>query len=195
MNGSGVVEREEGAGGGVNLVAAWFGWRHPLRHWALVASLVWGSLKIPPLFNFRGGINRRIGSDSNSTHRGKMDRTLPGLETSGLYCGATHLTFEQSHVAGPGLVNCKEVSRHHHFRRSVCPFRKEMYRPTALHLSGNESTVDGLGGLCSDTAPPFVLPASNRPKNIDPAVLRRAPTHNRVDVPTPQERKEFSRCL
>ena len=50
MNGSGVVEREEGAGGGVNLVAAWFGWRHPLRHWALVASLVRGSLKIPPPF-------------------------------------------------------------------------------------------------------------------------------------------------
>jgi hypothetical protein len=70
-----------------------------------------------------------------------MNRTPPRLEA----CNTPHLTFEQSHIADSELANCKEVARHHLFRRSGGPFRKEICRPTALHPSGGESFIDGLG--------------------------------------------------
>jgi SpoVK/Ycf46/Vps4 family AAA+-type ATPase len=43
-------------------------------------------------------------------------------------------------------------------------------------------------GLMSGLNSPFILLATNRPSDLDPAVLRRAPVHIHLDIPTQQER-------
>ncbi|KAK2007332.1 AAA-domain-containing protein [Colletotrichum eremochloae] len=43
-------------------------------------------------------------------------------------------------------------------------------------------------GLVTDTEAPFVLLATNRPFDLDPAVLRRAPVQIHLDIPTKEER-------
>ncbi|KAI9928691.1 hypothetical protein MW887_001908 [Aspergillus wentii] len=43
-------------------------------------------------------------------------------------------------------------------------------------------------GLLSGLESPFVLLATNRPTDLDPAVVRRAPIHIHLDVPTDRER-------
>lgn len=43
-------------------------------------------------------------------------------------------------------------------------------------------------GLTSGENSPFILLATNRPFDLDPAVLRRAPVHIHLDIPTAEER-------
>lgn len=43
-------------------------------------------------------------------------------------------------------------------------------------------------GLVTDTKAPFVLLATNRPYDLDPAVLRRAPVQIHLNIPTKEER-------
>ncbi|KAI5922570.1 P-loop containing nucleoside triphosphate hydrolase protein [Camillea tinctor] len=50
-------------------------------------------------------------------------------------------------------------------------------------------------GLASGCDAPFVLLATNRPFDLDLAVLRRAPMHILLNVPTPREREEILRKL
>lgn len=50
-------------------------------------------------------------------------------------------------------------------------------------------------GLTSGVNSPFVLLATNRPFDLDPAVLRRAPVHIHLDVPTTSERIGILRLL
>ncbi|EHK42026.1 hypothetical protein TRIATDRAFT_207541, partial [Trichoderma atroviride IMI 206040] len=46
-------------------------------------------------------------------------------------------------------------------------------------------------GLISSKQAPFLLLATNRPFDLDPAVLRRAPMQIHLDIPTPRERLEI----
>lgn len=50
-------------------------------------------------------------------------------------------------------------------------------------------------GLTSGDDSPFILLATNRPFDLDPAVLRRAPVHIHLDVPTVEERLGIIRLL
>lgn len=67
--------------------------------------------------------------------------------------------------------------------------------------SGDKKHVRGMinyflqawDGATSDTRTPFILLATNRPFDLDPAVLRRAPEHIHIGVPTPRGRQEILR--
>ncbi|RPA94528.1 AAA-domain-containing protein [Choiromyces venosus 120613-1] len=48
-------------------------------------------------------------------------------------------------------------------------------------------------GITSDTNAPFILLATNRPFDLDPAVLRRAPEHIHIDVPSTSARENILR--
>ncbi|KAK5655530.1 hypothetical protein OQA88_5461 [Cercophora sp. LCS_1] len=50
-------------------------------------------------------------------------------------------------------------------------------------------------GLMSGLDSPFILLATNRPFDLDPAVLRRAPVHIHIDVPTLWERQKILELL
>lgn len=50
-------------------------------------------------------------------------------------------------------------------------------------------------GLTSGGNSPFILLATNRPSDLDPAVLRRAPVHIHLDIPTMEERLGIIRLL
>jgi SpoVK/Ycf46/Vps4 family AAA+-type ATPase len=50
-------------------------------------------------------------------------------------------------------------------------------------------------GVSSDSKSPFVLLACNRPLDLDPAVLRRAPTHIHMDIPSNSERLGILKLL
>ncbi|PWW73150.1 AAA-domain-containing protein, partial [Tuber magnatum] len=48
-------------------------------------------------------------------------------------------------------------------------------------------------GIASDASAPFILLATNRPFDLDPAVLHRAPEHIRIDVPSTLARAQILR--
>ncbi|GAP90245.1 putative mitochondrial AAA [Rosellinia necatrix] len=50
-------------------------------------------------------------------------------------------------------------------------------------------------GLMSGLNSPFILLATNRPMDLDPAVLRRAPVHIHLDVPSSWERQQILKLL
>ncbi|KAF4534967.1 ATPase family aaa domain-containing protein 1-a [Lasiodiplodia theobromae] len=50
-------------------------------------------------------------------------------------------------------------------------------------------------GLATDVKAPFILLATNRPFDLDPAVLRRAPVHIHMDLPTTDERLGILKVL
>jgi len=50
-------------------------------------------------------------------------------------------------------------------------------------------------GLMSGLNSPFILLATNRPMDLDPAVLRRAPVHIHLDVPSSWEREKILELL
>lgn len=50
-------------------------------------------------------------------------------------------------------------------------------------------------GLTSGTDSPFILLATNRPFGLDPAVLRRSPVRNQIDLPTQWEKEQILKPL
>lgn len=69
--------------------------------------------------------------------------------------------------------------------------------------SGDKTYVRGMlnqfllewDGVASDMDSPFLLLSTNRPFDLDPAVLRRAPVHIHIDIPTVHQRLGILKLL